>query len=53
MNERRYEFGDEGGAGQGWVCAKIPKDGRMYKDCVPKVGVMVSQYADEDCAGQG
>ena len=37
MNERRYEFGDEDGPGQGWVCAKIPKDGRLYKDCVPKV----------------
>ena len=38
MNERRYEFGDEEGAIE-WVCAKIPSDGRIKKDCVPKVGL--------------
>ena len=37
VNERRYEFGDEEGAVD-WVCAKIPSDGRVKKDCVPKVG---------------
>ena len=38
MNERRYEFGDEAGsAGDSWVCAKIPHDGAIKKDCVPKV----------------
>ena len=36
MNERRYEFGDENGA-ESWVCAKIPHDGAIKKDCVPKV----------------
>ena len=36
VNERRYEFGDEEGAIE-WVCAKIPNDGRVKKDCVPKV----------------
>ena len=36
MNERRYEFGDEKGSIE-WVCAKIPSDGRIKKDCVPKV----------------
>ena len=36
MNERRYVFGSETGPGQGWVCAKIPQGGRLYKDCVPK-----------------
>eukprot|EP00091_Calanus_sinicus_P012460 TRINITY_DN28073_c0_g1_i1.p1 TRINITY_DN28073_c0_g1~~TRINITY_DN28073_c0_g1_i1.p1 ORF type:complete len:125 (-),score=26.58 TRINITY_DN28073_c0_g1_i1:65-439(-) len=35
VNERRYEFGDEDGAIE-WVCAKIPSDGRIKKDCVPK-----------------
>ena len=35
MNERRYEFGDTDGADD-WVCAKIPNDGRIKKDCVPK-----------------
>ena len=38
MNERRYKFGDEEGAIE-WVCAKIPSDGRIKKDCVPKVGL--------------
>ena len=37
VNERRYEFGDEEGA-LDWVCSKIPSDGRVKKDCVPKVG---------------
>ena len=37
VNERRYEFGDEEGAVD-WVCAKVPSDGRVKKDCVPKVG---------------
>ena len=37
MNERRYEFGDPDGAPDGWVCAKIPHDGSIKKDCVPKV----------------
>ena len=36
VNERRYEFGDEDGADT-WVCAKIPHDGAVKKDCVPKV----------------
>ena len=36
VNERRYEFGDENGA-ESWVCAKIPHDGAIKKDCVPKV----------------
>ena len=36
VNERRYEFGDAAGAEE-WVCAKIPHDGRIKKDCVPKV----------------
>ena len=36
VNERRYEFGDGDGADD-WVCAKIPNDGRIKKDCVPKV----------------
>ena len=35
VNERRYEFGDTDGADD-WVCAKIPNDGRIKKDCVPK-----------------
>ena len=35
MNERRYEFGDTEGADD-WVCAKIPNDGRIKKDCVPR-----------------
>ena len=35
VNERRYEFGDSYGADD-WVCAKIPHDGRIKKDCVPK-----------------
>ena len=35
INERRYEFGDKNGDGGGWVCAKIPDDGRLVKDCVP------------------
>ena len=38
VNERRYEFGDEEGSTiDDWVCAKIPNDGRVKKDCVPKV----------------
>ena len=36
VNERRYEFGDSDGAND-WVCAKIPNDGRIKKDCIPKV----------------
>ena len=36
VNERRYEFGDERGPGEGWVCSKVPRDGRIMKDCVPK-----------------
>ena len=36
VNERRYEFGDANGA-ESWVCAKIPHDGAIKKDCVPKV----------------
>ena len=36
VNERRYEFGDSYGSDD-WVCAKIPHDGRIKKDCVPKV----------------
>merc|ERR1719204_687981 len=36
VNERRYEFGDPDGAPNGWVCAKIPHDGSIKKDCVPK-----------------
>ena len=39
MNERRYEFGDANGA-ESWVCAKIPHDGAIKKDCVPKVIVI-------------
>ena len=35
VNERRYEFGDTDGADD-WVCAKIPNDGRIKKDCVPR-----------------
>ena len=45
MNERRYEFGDEEGAIE-WVCAKIPSDGRIKKDCVPKVGLSKIITAD-------
>ena len=41
VNERRYEFGDEAGAVD-WVCAKIPSNGRVKKDCVPKVGEVFS-----------
>ena len=37
VNERRYEFGDPNGSPDGWVCAKIPHDGSIKKDCVPKV----------------
>ena len=36
VNERRYEFGDEEGPAGGWVCSKVPTDGRIMKDCVPK-----------------
>ena len=36
VNERRYEFGDEDTTSD-WVCAKIPNDGRIKKDCIPKV----------------
>merc|ERR1712032_710074 len=36
VNERRYEFGDPNGSPDGWVCAKIPHDGSIKKDCVPK-----------------
>ena len=39
VNERRYEFGDSYGADD-WVCAKIPHDGRIKKDCVPKVCII-------------
>jgi len=35
VNERRYEFGDEDTTSD-WVCAKIPNDGRIKKDCIPK-----------------
>jgi hypothetical protein len=45
VNERRYEFGDEEGAIE-WVCAKIPSDGRIKKDCVPKVGLSSIITAD-------
>ena len=36
VNERRYEFGDVLGDHGGWVCSKVPHDGRIMKDCVPK-----------------
>ena len=42
VNERRYEFGDVDGANiDDWVCAKIPNDGRIKKDCVPKVNLNI------------
>ena len=40
VNERRYEFGDANGA-ESWVCAKIPHDGAIKKDCVPWGNVLV------------
>ena len=43
VNERRYEFGDENGA-ESWVCAKIPHDGAIKKDCVPKVIEIVCNW---------
>merc|ERR1711973_412437 len=39
VNERRYVFGDGENAKDepdDWVCAKIPNDGRIKKDCVSK-----------------
>ena len=36
VNERRYEFGEENGATH-WVCSKVPNNGIVKKDCVPKV----------------
>ena len=36
VNNRKYTFGDEEGAYE-WVCSKVPHDGRIKKDCVPKV----------------
>ena len=36
VNERRYEFGEAAGGEGGWVCSKVPRDGRIMKDCVPK-----------------
>ncbi|XP_023330648.1 uncharacterized protein LOC111703033 isoform X2 [Eurytemora carolleeae] len=39
VNERRYEFGDEKAAREGtaWVCSKVPNNGKVKKDCIPKV----------------
>ena len=39
VNERRYEFGDESAAAEGtiWVCSKVPNNGKVKKDCIPKV----------------
>jgi hypothetical protein len=42
VNERRYEFGDEKGATH-WVCAKVPNNGIVKKDCVPKVGSLYGE----------
>ena len=36
VNNRKYTFGSEEGAYE-WVCSKVPHDGRIKKDCVPKV----------------
>ena len=36
VNNRKYIFGNEEGA-YDWVCSKVPQDGRIKKDCVPKV----------------
>ena len=37
VNNRKYSFGNEEGA-YDWVCSKVPDNGRIKKDCVPKVG---------------
>ena len=36
INERRYKFGSAEGDGGGWVCSKVPEDGRLVKNCVPR-----------------
>ena len=36
VNNRKYSFGNEEGA-YDWVCSKVPDNGRIKKDCVPKV----------------
>ena len=36
VNNRLYTFGSEEGAWD-WVCSKVPDNGRIKKDCVPKV----------------
>ena len=36
VNNRKYTFGNEEGA-YDWVCSKVPQNGRIKKDCVPKV----------------
>ena len=38
VNNRKYTFGNEEGA-YDWVCSKVPLDGRIKKDCVPKVTI--------------
>ena len=57
VNERRYEFGDSDGAND-WVCAKIPNDGRIKKDCIPKVycysfcvGIQLDMFREMPQAG--
>jgi len=35
VNNRKYSFGNEEGA-YDWVCSKVPDNGRIKKDCVPK-----------------
>ena len=43
VNNRKYTFGNEEGA-YDWVCSKVPLDGRIKKDCVPKVKINKTKY---------
>ena len=44
VNNRKYTFGNEEGA-YDWVCSKVPLDGRIKKDCVPKVSIKYCKKA--------
>ena len=46
VNNRKYTFGSEEGAYE-WVCSKVPHDGRIKKDCVPKVDISKSEKNSE------